>query len=247
MSARNDTNLQSHSQDLLDRTGIPLVVVVDQGRARITGAVTSRSEYEAALDLVKSVDGLIEVIDEIEVSTTAPDSAFDDQTAAGGFEFTETPATGEDAEIEFDPDLASDVEAGTSDFQEAVEEGEPYFPPTDPVVRPVKEDQELEVVGGMQDTSMDELAEEPELDSSEVPPESPVAGHRDDETIREDILRELKEDALTTDLDVDVEVIKGIATLNGTVGSIDDAMNAEEVAGRVPGVVEVRDETTIEQ
>ena len=77
--------------------------------------------------------------------------------------------------------------------------------------------------------SMDELADEPELDSQEDAPESPLAGQRDDETIREDILRELKEDALTTDLDLDVEVIKGVAILNGSVPSIEDALSAEEI------------------
>lgn len=246
MAAKNDTTLQRQAQALLERARLPLDVDVSNGTARITGPVESQDEYQAALDLIKSVDGIQQVDDEIEISTTAPDSAFDDPSPEQGFEYAENLATDDEEVVEFEGDLAGDPGSEASDFQEAVEEAEPYFPPTDPVVQPTEDDQELEVVGGFEDTSMEETAEDPGLDSSETAPESPVAGDRDDETVREDILRELRQDALTTDLDVDVEVINGIAVLKGSASSLEDALNAEEVTWRVPGVRDVREEITIE-
>jgi osmotically-inducible protein OsmY len=247
MASKSDQAIQQEIEELFQRARLPLDVDVNDGRAQITGPVDSRNDYQAALDLVKSVEGISGVDDEIEVTTSAPDSAFDDEAAGEGFEYAENPALDEDAEIEYAGDMMEDVGAGTSDFQEAIEEGEPYFPPTDPVVTPTDDQQKLEVTGGWQDTSMDELAEDPELDSNEDAPTAPIAGGRDDETIREDILRELQQDALTTDLGIDVEVIRGVAILKGTVTSVDDSLNAEEVARRVPGVRDVSEETTIAQ
>ncbi len=68
-----------------------------------------------------------------------------------------------------------------------------------------------------------------------------------DEALADAIRRELREDALTTDLGVEVEVEQGVAHLRGVVGDIIDAENAEEVASRVPGVGEVVDELEITQ
>ena len=50
----------------------------------------------------------------------------------------------------------------------------------------------------------------------------------------------------TTDLDVRVSVNRGIVRLRGSVPSLDDAENVEEVAFRVEGVVDVMDELVIE-
>ena len=52
---------------------------------------------------------------------------------------------------------------------------------------------------------------------------------------------DLREDALTTDLRIWVRVEEGVAFLCGTVPSLVDAENAEEVANRIPGVHEVID------
>jgi osmotically-inducible protein OsmY len=247
MGNRSDHAIQQEIEGLFHRARFPLDVDVNGGRVRITGPVDSRNDYQAAIDLVRSVDGIAGIDDEIEVETSAPDSAFDEESAGQGFEFAENPAVDEEAEIGYAGDMVEDVGAGTDDVQEAIEEGEPYFPPTDPVVTPTDDEQELEIRGGWQDTSMDELADDPQLDSSEDEPTSPISGQRDDETIREDIVRELRQDALTIDLDLDVEVLRGIAVLKGTVSSVDDAINAEEVARRVPGVRDVREETILAQ
>lgn len=247
MSRDQDRELQSQLETRMSQVGLPLAVDVTNGNARITGSVSSNEDYQAALDVVSSVEGIIGVQDEVEISTSAPDSVFDDASAAQGFEFAETPAVEDPEDFEFEADLSEDVGAGTSDYQEAVEEAEPYFPPTDPVVEPSDDEQELDVTGGMQDTSMDELAADPELDSSETEPTTPTAGRRDDETIREDVGRELREDAATANLDIEVGVINGTVVLRGRVDDLDDSYNAEEVARRVPGVLDVRDQTTIGQ
>jgi osmotically-inducible protein OsmY len=247
MANKSDQAIRQEIEDLLGRARLPLDVDVSSGHARITGPVDSKNNYQAALDIVRSVEGVTGIDDEIEVTTLAPDSAFDDEAASQGFEYAENPAIDENADVEYAGDMMEDVGAGASDVQEAVEEAEPYFPPTDPVVTPTDDAQKLEKTGGWQDTSMDEVAEDPELDSDEDEPTSPSAGARDDETIREDILRELRQDALTTDLGIDVEVVRGIVVLRGSVPSLDDAINAEEVARRVPGVKDVNEETTIAQ
>ncbi len=126
---------------------------------------------------------------------------------------------------------------GTTDAMESSAEAEPFFPPTDLVVAPAPETAEgYEVVGGFSATSMDELSEG----------EVPVSGvARGDEEIADDVRRELREDAGTTDLRVRVTVRDGVVYLRGRVSSLQDAEAAEEVAARVPGVVEVREELTI--
>jgi osmotically-inducible protein OsmY len=247
MANQSDQVIRREIEGLFERARFTLDVDVENGHVRITGPVSSENDYQAALDLVRSVGDVRGIEDEIEIATLAPDSAFDDAAAGQGFEYAENPALDDEADVEFAGDLMEDVGAEASNVQEAVEEAEPYFPPTDPVVRPTDDEQELEITGGWQDTSMDEVAEDPELDSSEAPPTSSIEGQRDDETVREDILRELRQDALTTDLSVDVEVIRGVAVLKGTVSSVDDAINAEEVARRVPGVKDVREETILAQ
>jgi osmotically-inducible protein OsmY len=66
-----------------------------------------------------------------------------------------------------------------------------------------------------------------------------------DEALADAVRRQLREDALTTDLPIDVGVEEGIVHLYGTVEELEDAENAEEIASRVPGVIEVIDELEI--
>lgn len=128
-------------------------------------------------------------------------------------------------------------DVGAADFMEAASEAEPYFPPTDPVVEPTREHyDEIEVVGGYAPTSMDEMEDTYETET----------GGRGDEQITSDVLQELREDAGTTDLSLYVETREGIVHLRGRVSSLEDVELAEEVASRIPGVVEVREELEIE-
>jgi osmotically-inducible protein OsmY len=66
--------------------------------------------------------------------------------------------------------------------------------------------------------------------------------HPGDEALLEAVRRELKKDAATTSLDIDVFVRHGIVHLRGWVPGAEDVDNAEAVAERVPGVREVVDE-----
>jgi osmotically-inducible protein OsmY len=105
---------------------------------------------------------------------------------------------------------------------------EPAFPPTDPVVAPGRGGR-LEVLGGFTPTSMSSLAVA----------HSALDRTPGDEALADAVRRELREDAATTALPVDVAVRRGVAYLTGVVEGLEDAENAEEVAARVPGVVEV--------
>jgi osmotically-inducible protein OsmY len=60
------------------------------------------------------------------------------------------------------------------------------------------------------------------------------------------VVRELREDAATTDLMITVSAANGYVRLRGSVPTIDDADNAQEVAARVPGVVEVIDDLDVQ-
>jgi hypothetical protein len=123
----------------------------------------------------------------------------------------------------------------TTDATEVVEESEgdvTFFPPTDPVVR-VGEDGQPEILGGFSPTA-------------EVPtPERSSDGQIGDEALADAVRDALALDASTADLKLNVEVVDGVVHLRGTVLSIEDSENAEAVAGAVPGVVEVVDETEI--
>jgi hypothetical protein len=115
-----------------------------------------------------------------------------------------------------------------------VDRDETWVPPIDPVVTPdARGDPRL--LGGFSESSMDH---DPALPR-------PVTGGSPDGALEEAIRRELRKDASTTDLEIDVEVRDGTAYLRGAVSDLTDSDNVLEVAGRVPGVVDVVDELTL--
>jgi osmotically-inducible protein OsmY len=133
-----------------------------------------------------------------------------------------------DSEIEVEP-FDKPVE---TDPTEAVEEAEPYFPPTDPVVRQDRSGQ-TQIAGG--------------FGTGELPNANTHAATGDvpsDEALEDIIHRQLRLDASTAHLHLNVGVLQGIARLGGIVDDEADAENALAVAGDVPGVVEVVDELT---
>lgn len=111
---------------------------------------------------------------------------------------------------------------------------EPVFPPTDPVIR-VRRDRRPEILGGFSETSMDSVDAEPSAEDRAP----------SDEALAHAVRRELREDAATTDLRISVQVEDGVVRLRGTVPEMIDAENAEEVAGRIPGVGEVVEELVV--
>jgi osmotically-inducible protein OsmY len=110
-----------------------------------------------------------------------------------------------------------------------------YFAPTDPVMG--TDDQGgPEILGGFEPSSTSDVDE---VDRSTLD------WKLGDEAIADAVRRELREDAETTGLSLTVHVVNGVVRLRGRVADLTDAEDAEEVAGRVPGVREVIDETTV--
>jgi osmotically-inducible protein OsmY len=117
-----------------------------------------------------------------------------------------------------------------TDPAEAVQNAEPYFPPTDPVVR-VDRKGETRVAGGFG------TGEAPE---SHVPAATEDAPS--DEALEHLVHRALRLDASTAHLHLKVGVLQGVVRLQGMVEDEADVENALAVAGDVPDVVEVLDE-----
>jgi hypothetical protein len=132
-----------------------------------------------------------------------------------------------------EPDFAGDP--GTSDVIEAIEGDATYFPPTDPPLR-VEGIEGAEVMGGFASTSLEEPTEEVD---------HPLRLQTNDEEIAERVRYALAADAYTADLNIEVAVEDGVVYLTGSVTSLDDIDQAEQVAGSVPGVEEVEEELEI--
>jgi osmotically-inducible protein OsmY len=133
-----------------------------------------------------------------------------------------------DSEIEVDP-FDQPVE---TDSTKAVEEAEPYFPPTDPVVRQGP-DGDTQMAGG--------------FGAGEVPSGHAPAVIEDapsDEALEDLVHRALRLDASTAHLHLKVGVSQGIVRVQGPIEDESDAESALAVAGDVPGVTEVVDELT---
>ena len=151
------------------------------------------------------------------------------------------PVTGEAPNVA--PDVSSDV--GATFPRETIEgprepfdADRPYFPPTDPVLKPnPTSDQGLDVLGGMEPTSMDDVGLEGGAGVGLMP---------GDDQIHAAVVRELREDAMTTDLDLRVDVREGTVYLRGRVPTLDDSEAALEVASRVEGVGNVKDMIEVE-
>jgi hypothetical protein len=120
----------------------------------------------------------------------------------------------------------------TTDAEDVDSEGV-IFPPTDPVVT-TDQHGNTRVLGGFSPTASDAPVARSTLDN--------LPG---DEALADAIRRELREDAATTDLAIEVVVEQGIAHLRGRVPGLEDADNAEAVAARVPGLREVMEELEV--
>ncbi len=125
-----------------------------------------------------------------------------------------------------DPDEGA---ASTNNPMLAVDDAEAYMAPTDPPVIPRGPDG-IEVAQGFAST-----------DEGEVDRPGPLS----DEDLTRRVVRLLRTDAATMELRLHVHTVDGTVFLRGHVDSMEDSDSAEEVAGRVPGVVEVVDQMTV--
>jgi len=134
---------------------------------------------------------------------------------------------------ELEGDFTREVDDSSIDVTEVSEEV--YFPPVDPPARAGVTNSREGLVAGFEPDSMDSM----EVDQS-------ASGGPGDEALADAIRRELRQDSSTAGLAVDVRVERRVAYLRGRVADLDDVDNAEEVAGRVPGVEEVVEELETE-
>lgn len=237
---RNESGLLAQLETVLDSAGISLATEVRDGRLVLSGEVDSEENRQAAMDVATALADTagLTVEDAIVVIDISPDGAFvgldrGEDIGGGTFAFADPDANPDarfDPVFETEPDFTESI--GTTDPQQAVAEAEPYFPPTDPVVRPTSDNEQLAVVGGFEATSVDDLVGEASFDV------------RNDDDLAQAVHRELAEDALTADLAISVAVTDGVVLLRGEVPSLEDAENAEAVAATVGGVQEVREELT---
>jgi osmotically-inducible protein OsmY len=137
-------------------------------------------------------------------------------------------------EVPLETDDNDVVDDTIYDDEPPVEPDPAYFAPTDPVIGSDQEGN-LVVLGGWEPTSL----------SDEEVDRSAEDNRPGDEALADAIRRELREDALTTDLQIDVQVENGVAHLRGRVAGLDDAEAAQEVASQVPGVRDVIDELDV--
>jgi hypothetical protein len=124
---------------------------------------------------------------------------------------------------------------GTTDVIESIEEGEPYFPPTDPPLR-AEGLENAEIVGGFASTSLEEPTDDVD---------HPLRLAGNDDELAHRVRYALSADAYTAELNIEVDVQNGTVYLTGMVASLDDIEQAEQVAGSVPGVEEVQEELEI--
>ena len=211
-----------------------LLLDVDDGVVYLRGTVPDERDRLTAERLARRVPGVRDVVNDITIVPPGMENLTDarllnplDQADVELSHLEGIPGT--------EPDFNRGL--GTTDEQDAADEAEPFFPPTDPVIRIVPRDLEgIEISGGFAGTSMDDPPYDEESAVIDVPRDAEIA---------EDVRLALQEDAATSDLDVFVYVRNGVVHLRGRVPSLDDAELAEEVAGRIPGVVDVVDELDV--
>jgi osmotically-inducible protein OsmY len=247
--SQSGTTLETRIERALEaRAGVNAIVEIKDGEITLSGTVDTAEARQAAADVVAELAPRLRLTNDLEVETVLPAEPSD---LYGGSVSDAPPAegaTGEPAESlealaaregEIDPDFTdqplstSGLESAGVDLEEE-QEDTVFFPPTDPVITTDSRG-DTQVLGGFSATSEDDVSVD----------RSASDGEFGDEAIADAVRRELLEDAATTDLEIDVDVREGVVYLRGSVQGVTDAENAEEVAGRVPGVQEVQEELRV--
>jgi osmotically-inducible protein OsmY len=211
-----------------ETAGLILAVREDEAGVVLSGIVDTEAERDAALDIAREMSDGAAIVDAMEILGDLPDDIGEDEDSDVVSDDSLEPGDFTDQRIMRSAEEAAGPSTSFED-DEVSDGDEVYVPPIDPVGT------QTEVIGGTQLSSMDSIEVERSSD-----------GQLGDEAIREAVLRELREDAATTSLNLDVVVVAGVVRLGGTVADIEDAEAAEEVAARVPGVVEVEERLDVE-
>ena len=227
-------------EEQLAEAGLQVTVESSDGALILSGMVDTEEAREAAADIVAQAAPEARIDNQIEVETILPtdidDFVGDEPSAELADSSAEILASGGEFEPDFERPVVTDpveVVGPDSDGPDDISStGEVYTPPSDPVVT-TDQHGRTQVLNGF------------DVDSADADVEVSSDGRVGDEALADAIRRELREDAATTDLNIVVAVRNGVAHLRGQVSDLDDADNAESVAGRVPGIREVVEELEV--
>jgi osmotically-inducible protein OsmY len=238
-----DAALSARVEERLAEAGLQVTVETSDGALILNGVVASEEARQAASDIASETAPAARIDNQLEIEAIVPTDvdhfAGDEPTAELPASSDEIQAEGGELEPDFtdqagldDPLEASG--AGSSREDDPAAEGdEVYVPPTDPVVTTDAHGR-TQVLGGF-GSDQDEVRVE----------RSASDRHPGDEALADAVRRELAEDAATAELTIFVTVRNGVVHLRGQVADLDDADNAEAVAARVPGIVEVLEELDV--
>lgn len=198
MSEHDRTLAVQVDRMLRDEAEIFAAVRVGDGTAYLDGMVESAEQRDAATDLALRVAGIRRAQNDLEIEEFGQpggETRADDQVLADTSyqmlegDRQETPGRFADP---LDPDYNEAVpqigEDMTSNVMIAVEEGIPYMPPTDPVIRPSRDEQTIAVLGGF-GTAADE--EFPDRQATTALGDAPPG----DEDLREEVIAASRADA----------------------------------------------------
>lgn len=244
---QSDTLAAHIQQQLEEQADIHVLVAQDRDMLVLSGRVGSEEERGIAEQIAASLAPDRRIENDLEIERFLPIGSEGNSAMISdefeGDEIPESSAVFQQEGLELEPGVnnqpleTNEINVVDEDVPDEDAPGEPdpaYFPPTDPVIR-ANAQGNIDVLGGFAASSDDDLGVQRSAEDARP----------GDEALAEAIQRELREDALTTDLSIDVEVSEGVARLYGQVTDLTDAENAEEVANRVPGVREVVDELDI--
>lgn len=235
---RMDADIQREVTALVGGAGLPLSVTVQKGVVTLEGIVLSEEEREAATDLTNFIPGVTEVVDALEVmdmQDDQPNVLFGMPTRPDEWDLDPRDVNADEISLEeiTTSDAGNVGEELTGDERVAVQEGVPYFPPTDPPVDISDSPDGIEVASGFQSTAMDE--------DDEIEQDEDLQEHVgvQDSKIVDEVVRELNEDAATTQMNIHVASVRGTVYLTGFVSDPNDGDLAASVAERVDGVRQV--------
>jgi hypothetical protein len=127
----------------------------------------------------------------------------------------------------------------TTDPLEAVEEGYPYSPPTDPPVLPSDDLEGAEIAAGFA-SSMQESSPDEEI--------LPARVERGDLELEQHVYTVLRNNSETQNLTgLRVSVCHGVVFIQGTVQSDSDIASVDDIVNDLDGVVEVRNYLRLEE
>ncbi len=219
-------------QQILDSAGLNVLVEQLNGAIVLTGVVDSAEARQAAEDIAATAAPGMRIQNDLEIETELPVDVADFQAGEPTAEVAEDLVELASGNGELEPDFTDLPLESTPVENDAG--AEPTFAPTDPVIG-INQHGRAQILGGFGSDSMASIEVEPSAEGTQP----------GDEALVEAVERELKEDAATTSLNVEVFVRGGVVHLRGWVPGLEDADNAEAVAARVPGVVEVIDEIDV--